>query len=226
QALVGAHLEVLPRVLVLERRADHAVNVLLRWQGHWTGDAGAGALCGLDDLAGSPVYGVVVVRLQPDADLLCGYRCHFCACSSLVLLAREGRRPVLLVGGAPPRSYVFAVFSPPATGSEGAGSRPPRGVLLVDLRDDPGADGAPALADREPEALVHGDRLDQLDRHLDVVPRHHHLRPLGEVGDPGHVGGAEVELRPVAGEERRGTTALLLFQAVDLGFELCMRGDR
>src|SRR4051795_7948775 len=29
QALVRAHLEVLPRVLVLERRADHAVDVLL-----------------------------------------------------------------------------------------------------------------------------------------------------------------------------------------------------
>src|ERR1044071_4917517 len=82
------------------------------------------------------------------------------------------------------------------------------------------------LADGEPQALVHRDRLDQLDRHLDVVSRHHHLGPLGEVGDPGHVGRAEVELRPVAGEERRVTTALLLLQAVDLGFELRVRRDR
>src|SRR5262249_9137361 len=81
-------------------------------------------------------------------------------------------------------------------------------------------------ANRETEALVHGDRLDQLNRHLDVVPRHHHLRPLGEVGDAGHVGGAEVELRPVPGEERSVTTTLLLLQAVDLSFEFGVRCDR
>src|SRR5262249_22317272 len=57
QPLVGAHLEVLARVLVLEGRADHAVDVLLSGQRHRPRDAGAGALRGLDDLAGSPVYG-------------------------------------------------------------------------------------------------------------------------------------------------------------------------
>ena len=81
QPLVGADLEVLARVLVLERRADHAVDVLLGRQRHRAGDAGAGALGGLDDLAGSPVYGVVVVRLEPDPDFLCCYRCHFWFCS-------------------------------------------------------------------------------------------------------------------------------------------------
>src|SRR5205809_5694894 len=44
QPLVRAHLEVLPRVLVLERRSDHAVDVLLGWQGHGTGDGCAGSL--------------------------------------------------------------------------------------------------------------------------------------------------------------------------------------
>jgi hypothetical protein len=33
-----------------------------------------------------------------------------------------------------------------------------------------GADGAAALADGEAQALVHGDRLDQLDRHLVLSP--------------------------------------------------------
>src|SRR5262245_21020535 len=47
QALVGADLEVLARVLVLERRADHAVDVFLGGQGHRARDAGAGALRGL-----------------------------------------------------------------------------------------------------------------------------------------------------------------------------------
>src|SRR5919199_575513 len=61
-----------------------------------------------------------------------------------------------------------------------------------------------ALADREAQALVHGDRLDELDLHLDVVTGHDHLDALGQLGDARHVGGPEVELRAVAREERRG----------------------
>src|SRR5204863_6692772 len=78
----------------------------------------------------------------------------------------------------------------------------------------------------ESQALIHGDRLDQLDRHLNVVAGHDHLSALGKVGDTGDVGGAEVELWPVAVEERRVPTTLLLLQAVDLGLELGVRGDR
>ena len=80
------------------------------------------------------------------------------------------------------------------------------------------------IAKRRP--CVHGDRLDQLDLHLDVVARHDHLRALGQVGDAGHVGRAEVELRPVAREERRVAAALFLLEDVDLGLELGVRGDR
>src|ERR1700746_1390352 len=50
QTLVRADLEMLARVLVLERRADHAVDVLLCGQGHGTGDVRAGASRRLDDL--------------------------------------------------------------------------------------------------------------------------------------------------------------------------------
>src|SRR4051812_47192319 len=78
-----------------------------------------------------------------------------------------------------------------------------RGVdLLQDLGDPAGPDGAAALADREPEAVFHRDRVDQLDGHLDVVTGHHHLHPTGEVGGAGDVGRAEVELGAVAVEER------------------------
>src|SRR6476661_3362570 len=84
QSLVGADLEVLARVLVLERRADYAVDVFLGRQRHRTRDAGAGALGGLDDLFGSPIYGVMVVRLESDANFLCRDGCHFCV-SSLLL---------------------------------------------------------------------------------------------------------------------------------------------
>src|ERR1700761_6221843 len=87
--------------------------------------------------------------------------------------------------------------------------------LLDYLGDDSRADGATTLADGEAQALIHGDRLDQVDRPLDVVAGHHHLRALGQVGDTGHVRGPEVELRTVAGEEWSVATTLLLLQAID-----------
>src|SRR3954451_3899752 len=108
----------------------------------------------------------------------------------------------------------------------GRRSAPPlRKVLLDDLGDDARAHRAATLADGETEAGVHGDRLDQLDLHGDVVARHDHLDALGQVSDPGHVRGAEVELGAVAGEERRVTAALLLLEDVDLGLVLRVRRD-
>src|SRR4051812_8975872 len=101
-----------------------------------------------------------------------------------------------------------------------------RRALLLDTGHHPGADGTATLADGEPEAVVHGDRLDQLDRHLDVVARHDHLRAFRKVGDAGHIGGAEVELRPVAVEERRVAATLFLLQAIHLSGELRVRRDR
>src|SRR3954447_25999948 len=98
--------------------------------------------------------------------------------------------------------------------------------LLDDLGHDARPDRAATLTDGEAQALVHGDRLDELDLHLDVVARHDHLRALGQVGDAGHVGRAEVELGPIAGEERRVAAALLLLEDVDLGLELRVGGDR
>src|SRR6476469_969058 len=103
--------------------------------------------------------------------------------------------------------------------------RKPNG-LLEDSGHHPRAHGAATLADGEAQTVVHGDRLDQLDRHLDVVTRHDHLGALREVGNAGHVGGAEVELGPVAVEERRVAATLFLLQAVDLSGELGVRRDR
>src|SRR5919202_820163 len=124
-------------------------------------------------------------------------------------------RPLDVLRAGPPRP---APGSPPQTS--------PAASLLDDLGDHPRANRAPALADGEAQAGVHGDRLDQLDRHLDVVARHDHLRALGQVGHAGHVGGPEVELRPVAVEERGVAATLLLLQAVHLGLELGVRRDR
>src|SRR5215210_7625767 len=98
--------------------------------------------------------------------------------------------------------------------------------LLLDFRDDAGADRATALADREAQALVHGDRLDQLDLHVRVVARHDHLLALRELDRTGHVRRAEVELRAVVVEERRVPPALVLREDVDLRLELRVRRDR
>src|SRR3954469_1894704 len=196
EPLVGPDLEVLLRVLVLERRADHGVDVLLGRQRHGTGHRGTRAGGGVDDLLGRRLDGRVVVRLEACPDLVLGGRGHW-----------RGRGRALQ-----PAPCSFSPCLPRA--------------LLDDLGDDARADGATALANGEAEALVHGDGLDQLDLHLDVVARHDHLGALGEVRRPGHVRRAEVELGPIAGEERRVTAALLLLEDVDLGLELGVRGDR
>src|SRR5918996_1767497 len=83
-------------------------------------------------------------------------------------------------------------------------------VLLLDVGDRAGAHRAPALPDGEAQPLLHGDRRDQLHRHLRVVPRHHHLHALGQSRHPRHLRRPEVELRPVTREKRRVPTPLLL----------------
>src|SRR5262249_32810958 len=70
QSLVRTHLEVLPRVLVLMRGPDDAVHVLLSRQRHGANHAGAGTGDRLHDLACRGVNRLVVVGLEPDADLL------------------------------------------------------------------------------------------------------------------------------------------------------------
>src|SRR4051812_36154976 len=65
------------------------------------------------------------------------------------------------------------------------------GELLEDLGHTTGTDGAAALTDRELEAFLHRDRLDEVDPHLGVVARHDHLGALGQVDDAGHVRGPE-----------------------------------
>src|SRR4029450_1503923 len=75
------------------------------------------------------------------------------------------------------------------------------GPLLDDLGDASGTHGPAAFADREAQALLHGDRRTEADGHLDVVAGHDHLDTFGQVRRAGDVGRAEIELRAVAGEE-------------------------
>src|SRR5699024_11981090 len=99
-----------------------------------------------------------------------------------------------------------------------------KAVLLVDLGHTTSTNGAATLTDSEAQALVHCDRLDQLDAHLNVVARHDHVGALWQGDDPGDVGGTEVELRTVVVEERGGTAALVLGQVVDGALELGLPG--
>src|SRR5437868_6746671 len=107
----------------------------------------------------------------------------------------------------------------------GAGSlrRSRSAVLLLDLDDAARTHGPATLTDREPQPLIHRDRLLQLHRHLGVITRHHHLRPLRQIHRAGHIRRPEIELRMIIREERRMPTALLLRQDVHLRRELRVR---
>src|SRR5437763_955126 len=94
------------------------------------------------------------------------------------------------------------------------------------LRGHAGTDRATTFADGEAHPLLNRDRGDELDLHIDVVARHHHLGVLGQLHLAGNVRGPDVELWAVALEERRVTAALLLGQHIDLRIELGMRLDR
>src|SRR4029077_11451751 len=97
--------------------------------------------------------------------------------------------------------------------------------LFNDFGDDARAHGATALTDGETQLLLHGDRRDELDVDRHVVAGHHHLRAGRQRYYARHVGRAEVELRPVVGEERRVAPAFLLGEDVGLGLELGVRLD-
>jgi len=58
-------------------------------------------------------------------------------------------------------------------------SAPSHGFNLVDdLGDNAGAYGTAAFADRKSQTVIHRNRTDQLNNHLDVVAWHHHLNAL------------------------------------------------
>src|SRR5262245_28483722 len=106
QALVRAHLEVLARVLVLVGRPDDAVHVLLRGQRDRPGNPRARTRHRVNDLPRRAVDDLVVIRLEPDADLLS--RHVACPIFRLVLttspsVVRGGRWP-------PRRSCYFMIF--------------------------------------------------------------------------------------------------------------------
>src|SRR5437868_10726765 len=96
---------------------------------------------------------------------------------------------------------------------------------LPQLGGPAGAHRAAAFADREPQLLLHRNRRDQLDRHLRVVPRHHHLHPRRQLHRPRHVRRPQVKLRPIPLEKRRVPPPLVLRQHVHFALKLRVRRD-
>src|SRR5690606_3357950 len=103
---------------------------------------------------------------------------------------------------------------------------PPHRQLLDDLGDDAGTHRAATLANGKAQPRLDRHRLDQLHPHLHVVPRHHHLYPLGQLDLAGHIRRPNVELRPIPREERRVPPPLLLAQHIHLSRKLRVRRDR
>lgn len=67
---MSAHLEVLARVLVLVRRTNNGVYVLLGWERHWANNTSTRTGNGLDDLLCRSVDSLVIIGLQPNADFV------------------------------------------------------------------------------------------------------------------------------------------------------------
>jgi hypothetical protein len=97
--------------------------------------------------------------------------------------------------------------------------------LLDDRSYTSGSYGVAALTNSEGKSLLHSDRMDQLDGHLDVITRHAHLSAFRKSDNTGNIGCSEIELRTIVIEERGMTAALILCQNVNLSGELCVAGN-
>src|SRR5215210_1908269 len=112
QPLVRPDLEVLPRVLVLERASNDRVDVLLGRQRDRPRDGRARALGGLDDRLRRLVELRVVVALESDSDLGLRHRrvpstSVFCSCSNGPKRVTRGRGPYLTTSVTTPAPTVL-----------------------------------------------------------------------------------------------------------------------
>src|SRR5271157_6017497 len=222
QALMSSDFELLARFLVHVGRTQHAVLVLYCWQRNRSRNLCPCALRGVHDFARGLVENAIIVCFQPDA-----YSFFANHVSYLSKIFFWGSSPCGLCRGLGTGAAAISPESPAhaAFARDGVVAPHPQ-TLRNNFGDGAGAHGASAFADGEPQALLHRHRRDQLDLQRHVVARHHHLRARRQRRHSRHVGGAEVELRPIALEEWRVPPAFILRQHVHLALELGVRRDR
>src|ERR1044072_6786918 len=109
--------------------------------------------------------------------------------------------------------------SSPSAERQGTGCR----RLLDDVGDCSRPHRPPTLSGRGPQPLLQSYRRNQLHLHRHVIPRHHHLYPLRQMGHTSHVRRPEVELRTVPRKKRRVPATFFLRQHIRLGTELRVR---
>src|SRR5436305_1336928 len=97
--------------------------------------------------------------------------------------------------------------------------------LTDNLGTNASADSATTFTDGELDPLFHRDRLNQLHRHLDVVPWHHHLYPFRQLDRSRHVRCAYIELRSIPIEEGSVASALFFGEHIHLRLKVLVRLD-
>ena len=190
------------RVLVLERGPDHGSRRSSPSAAAPGPDTVAPVRVAVSTISLAAVsMADVVVGLEADADLVLG-RCHV----DLSL-----------------RTWVGAAPREPPPGPSAWSSRSAYWMTSV-TTPEPTVRPPSRMAKRRPASMAIG-WISSISIWT-LSPGHDHLDALGQVRDAGHVRRAEVELRAVAGEERRVAAALLLLEDVHLGLELGVRRDR
>ena len=82
--------------------------------------------------------------------------------------------------------------------------------LFNNAGNNAGSNGSAAFTDSEAKTCIHCDGSDEFDFHANVVAGHNHFNTLGELDNTGNVGGPEIELGTIAGEEGGMTAAFFL----------------
>src|SRR5579884_2142567 len=108
------------------------------------------------------------------------------------------RKSLRTTAGAAACQHIYTKSEPRDPDPESRGWRP---ILLRDLCDNPCTNRAAAFANCETQARIHGDRGDQLDTEIHIVPGHHHLGALGKLYFTSDVRRPEIELRTIVGKE-------------------------
>ena len=96
--------------------------------------------------------------------------------------------------------------------------------MILVTRPEPTVRPPSRIAKRRPSSIATG--VNEFSRDGYVVARHNHFGALGEVCNTGDVGGAEVELRTIAIEERSMAATFVLGKDINLTLKYLVRSYR